>query len=73
MRPISCNGWRTVVSGRPGGLGQIDVVEAGDRQVVRDAQASLGGCGHRADGGLVVESDQRGRPFRQSSSSPAAW
>ena len=44
----------------PGGLGEVDVVEAGDGEVLGYAQSALRGRGQRADGDLVVEPDQRG-------------
>jgi hypothetical protein len=47
------------------GPAEVQVVEARDRQVARDPQASLGGRLHRADGDLVVEGDDGGRRLGQ--------
>ncbi len=63
MRPISCNGWRTVVSIGLVAWARSMSSKPAIGQVIGDAQAALGRCGHRADGGLVVESDQRCRPL----------
>jgi hypothetical protein len=48
-----------------GCLGQVDVVEACDGQILGHAQAALRGGGQRPDGGFVIEADQRGGRPRQ--------
>ena len=65
MRPISPSGCRTVVSRGRRRLGQVDVVEAGHRQVAGHAQAAFGGGGERTDRDLVVEADDGGGPVGQ--------
>ena len=50
---------------RAGGLSHIDVVEAGDGQVLGHPQATLCGRGQRTDSDLVVEAGQRGGPLGQ--------
>jgi hypothetical protein len=50
---------------RAGGLGQVKVVEPGDRQVAGYQQAPPGGSGERADRDLVVEPDEGRRRLGQ--------